>query len=246
MLYCKVNEQKVEGDFKMLSADTTLTNFFDYRTEEGSLSQVLCQPGKVALSEACARRLFGGKQAVGKQVEAHFRFGEVRPYEVAAVLKKREQSLLQFDMLIAHDPDFFWGGLTLLKLTPGTDAGHLADKLNEDKVPTLMPGQTKYYLDPLDAICFTTPDDSSQQTLDFVSQTPVQTLYISLLAAVLILIIACCNYTNMSLSRLLQQLRMIHVEKIDGGYLAQYPSATFRGCFSDGGAGIRLVHSAGQ
>ena len=64
----------------------------------------------------------------------------------------------------------------------------LADKLNEDKVPTLMPGQTKYYLDPLDAICFTTPDDSSQQTLDFVSQTPVQTLYISLLAAVLILI----------------------------------------------------------
>ena len=166
LLYCKVNEQKVEGDFKMLSADTTLTNFFDYRTEEGSLSQVLCQPGKVALSEACARRLFGGKQAVGKQVEAHFRFGEVRPYEVAAVLKKREQSLLQFDMLIAHDPDY-----------------------------------------------------SSQQTLDFVSQTPVQTLYISLLAAVLILIIACCNYTNMSLSRLLQQLRMIHVEKLMGATL---------------------------
>ena len=125
LLYCKVNEQKVEGDFKMLSADTTLTSFFDYRTEEGSLSQVLCQPGKVALSEACARRLFGGKQAVGKQVEAHFRFGEARTYEVAAVLKKREQSLLQFDMLIAHDPDFFWGGLTLLKLTPGTYAGHL-------------------------------------------------------------------------------------------------------------------------
>jgi hypothetical protein len=135
------------------------------------------------------------------------------------VLKKREQSLLQFDMLIAHDPDFFWGGLTLLKLTPGTDAGHLADKMNADKVPTLMPGQTKYYLDPLDAICFTTPDDASQQTLDYVSQTPVQTLYISLLAAVLILIIACCNYTNMSLSRLLQQLRMIHVEKLMGATL---------------------------
>ena len=219
LLYCKVNEQKVEGDFKMLSADTTLTSFFDYRTEEGSLSQVLCQPGKVALSEACARRLFGEKQAVGKQVEAYFRFGEARTYEVAAVLKEREQSLLQFDMLIAHDPDFFWGGLTLLKLTPGTDVGHLADKLNEDKVPTFMPGQTKYYLDPLDAICFTTPDDASQQTLDFVSQTPVQTLYISLLAAVLILVIACCNYTNMSLSRLLQQLRMIHVEKLMGATL---------------------------
>ena len=123
LLYCKVNEQKVEGDFKMLSADTTLTSFFDYRTEEGSLSQVLCQPGKVALSEACARRLFGGKQAVGKQVEAHFRFGEARTYEVAAVLKKREQSLLQFDMLIAHDPDFFWGGTYIAEADSGYGCG---------------------------------------------------------------------------------------------------------------------------
>ena len=219
MLYCKVDGQKVERDFMLISADTTLTHFFDYRTEEGSLEQVLRQPGKMALSTACARSLFGERQAIGKQVEVHLAYGGTRTYEVVAVLKEREQSLLQFDMLTANDPDLFWGGPTLLKLTPGTDAARLADKLNADKVPTLMPGQTKYYLDPLDAICFTTPDDASQQTLDFVSQTPVQTLYISLLAAVLILVIACCNYTNMSLSRLLQQLRMIHVEKLMGATL---------------------------
>ena len=219
MLYCKVDGQKVERDFMLISADTTLTHFFDYRTEEGSLEQVLRQPGKMALSTACARSLFGERQAIGKQVEVQLAYGGTRTYEVAAVLKKREQSLLQFDMLTANDPDLFWGGPTLLKLTPGTDAARLADKLNADKVPTLMPGQTKYYLDPLDAICFTTPDDASQQALDFVSQTPVQTLYISLLAAVLILVIACCNYTNMSLSRLLQQLRMIHVEKLMGATL---------------------------
>lgn len=219
MLYCKVDGQKVERDFMLLSADTTLTHFFDYRTAEGSLEQVLRQPGKMALSAACARSLFGERQVIGKQVEVHLAYGGTRTYEVAAVLKEREQSLLQFDMLTANDPDLFWGGPTLLKLTPGTDAARLADKLNVDKVPTFMPGQTKYYLDPLDAICFTTPDDASQQTLDFVSQTPVQTLYISLLAAVLILVIACCNYTNMSLSRLLQQLRMIHVEKLMGATL---------------------------
>ena len=219
MLYCKVDGQKVERDFMLISADTTLTHFFDYRTEEGSLEQVLRQPGKMALSTACARSLFGERQAIGKQVEVHLAYGGTRTYEVVAVLKEREQSLLQFDMLTANGPDLFWGGPTLLKLTPGTDAARLADKLNADKVPTFMPGQTKYYLDPLDAICFTTPDDASQQTLDFVSQTPVQTLYISLLAAVLILVIACCNYTNMSLSRLLQQLRMIHVEKLMGATL---------------------------
>ena len=231
LLYCKVNEQKVEGNFLMLSADTTLTRFFDYHAAEGSLEQALREPGKMALSAACARRLFGEGRAVGKQVEVHMRFGETRTYEVAAVLKEREQSLMRFDMLIAHDPDFFWGGVSLLKLSKGTDAARLADKINADQVPTLMPGQTRYYLEPLEAICFTTPNDTSQQSLTFISQTPVQTLYISLLAAVLILVIACCNYTNMSLSRLIQQLRMIHVEKLMGATLRNIRRQLFGDAF---------------
>lgn len=218
MLSCKVDGQKVDGNLILLSADTTLTRFFDYRTAQGSLEQVLHRPDQVALSAACARRLFGGGEAFGRHIEVQSESRGRQTYQVAAVLEERGQSLLRFDMLTAQTSDY-WGGPTLLKLSPGADAVRLADKINADQVPTLMPGQTKYHLDPLEAVCFTTPDDASQQTLDYISQTPVQTLYISLLAAVLILVIACCNYTNMSLSRLLQQLRMIHVEKLMGGTL---------------------------
>lgn len=218
MLTCKVDGQKVDGSLILLSADTTLTRFFNYRTAQGSLEQVLHRPDQVALSAACARRLFGGGEAFGRHIEVQSESRGRQTYQVAAVLEERGQSLLQFDMLTAQTSDY-WGGPTLLKLSPGADAVRLTDKINADQVPTLMPGQTKYHLDPLEAVCFTTPDDASQQTLDYISQTPVQTLYISLLAAVLILVIACCNYTNMSLSRLLQQLRMIHVEKLMGGTL---------------------------
>lgn len=218
MLSCKVDGRKVDGNLILLSADTTLTRFFDYRTAQGSLEQVLHRPDQVALSAACARRLFGGGEAFGRHIEVQSESRGRQTYQVAAVLEERGQSLLRFDMLTAQTSDY-WGGPTLLKLSPGTDAVRLADKINADQVPTLMSGQTKYHLDPLEAVCFTTPDDASQQTLDYISQTPVQTLYISLLAAVLILVIACCNYTNMSLSRLLQQLRMIHVEKLMGGTL---------------------------
>lgn len=218
MLSCKVDGQKVDGSLILLSADTTLTRFFDYRTAQGSLEQVLHRPDQVALSAACARRLFGGGEAFGRHIEVQSESRGRQTYQVAAVLEERGQSLLRFDMLTAQTSDY-WGGPTLLKLSSGADAVRLADKINADQVPTLMPGQTKYHLDPLEAVCFTTPDDASQQTLDYISQTPVQTLYISLLAAVLILVIACCNYTNMSLSRLLQQLRMIHVEKLMGGTL---------------------------
>lgn len=230
LLSCKVDGQKVESNFIVLSTDTTLTRFFDYRAAEGNLEQALRQPNKVALSAACARKLFGSREAVGQHIEVQMEGGDRQTYEVAAVLKEREQSLLRFDMLTASAANY-WGGPTLLKLSKGTNAARLADKINADKVPTMLPDQTKYYLDPLEAVCFTTPDDASQQVLDYISQTPVQTLYISLLAAVLILIIACCNYTNMSLSRLLQQLRMIHVEKLMGGTLQHIRMQLFGDAF---------------
>lgn len=230
LLSCKVDGQKVESNFIVLSTDTTLTRFFDYRAAEGNLEQALRQPNKVALSAACAHKLFGSREAVGQHIEVQMEGGDRQTYEVAAVLKEREQSLLRFDMLTASAANY-WGGPTLLKLSKGTNAARLADKINADKVPTMLPDQTKYYLDPLDAICFTTPDDASQQVLEFISQTPVQTLYISLLAAILILIIACCNYTNMSLSRLLQQLRMIHVEKLMGGTLQHIRMQLFGDAF---------------
>lgn len=83
----------------------------------------------------------------------------------------------------------------------------------------MIPEKTQYYVDPLSDIYFTTPDYDTQQPLPYINQSNVQLLYISLAAALLVLIIACCNYTNMSLSRVLQQLKMIHVEKLMGSSL---------------------------
>ena len=217
VLYFEVDGHRVEGNPMLLSADSTLTRFFDYREAEGDLHRVLTRPDQVALSAEGARRLFGGGQAVGRRIEAHLEGGAVKSYEVGAVLKERGQSLLRFDLLTRNEADYF-GGVTLLKLARGTDAESLADKVNRDGVPAMLE-TSRYYFDPIEAVCFTTPDDASQQPLPYISQTPVQTLYISLLAAVLILVIACCNYTNMSLSRLWQQLRMIHVEKLMGNTL---------------------------
>ena len=77
----------------------------------------------------------------------------------------------------------------------------------------------RYYVDPLSDIYFTTPDYDTQQPLPYINQSNVQVLYISLAAALLVLIIAGCNYTNMSLSRVLQQRKMIHVEKLMGSSL---------------------------
>ena len=86
--------------------------------------------------------------------------------------------------------------MTFLKLIPNTDAQQFTEKINHDKIPTLIPEKTQYYVDPLSDIYFTTPDYDTQQPLPYINQSNVQLLYISLAAALLVLIIACCNYTN--------------------------------------------------
>ena len=117
--YCKYGE-KIYHDIIFISADTTLQHFFHYHSIAGSLRQVLEQPGKVALSEAFAHKLFGDKNPLGELLEVKT-MTDTQNYEVAAILKSRSQSLLQFDMITGNGKDF-WGGVTLLKLTSNTDS----------------------------------------------------------------------------------------------------------------------------
>lgn len=211
--YCRYKEQNFQ-EVTLVCADTTMQHFFPYQAVAGSLKQTLEQPGKVALSEAFARKVFGNKNPLGEQLEVKTAMDGTKHYEVTAILKPRSQSLLRFDMLTGIDKDFF-GGATFLLLAPNANPRQLADKMNEDEVPTYLPGTTKYYVEPLSDLYFITPDKAGQ-TLPYINQSNAQLLYISLAAALLVLIIACCNYTNMSLSRVLQQLKMIHIEKLMG------------------------------
>lgn len=215
-LYCKEGDN-VFHDITFICADSTLPHFFQYQTIIGSLEQVLKQPGKIALSETFAHKIFGDKDPLGKIFEIKMTTN-TKNYEVAAILKVRSQSLLQFDMITGTDENFF-GGTTFLKLSANTSPERFAQKINQDKVPTLVPEKSQYYADPLSSIYFITPESDSQQSIPYINQSNVQLLYIGLAAALLVLLIACCNYTNMSLSRILQQLKMIHVEKLMGSGL---------------------------
>lgn len=217
LLYCKYKEN-IYQEATLICADTTLQHFFQYQTLVGSLQQTLEQPGKVALSETFARRLFGDSNPLGEILEVKTAMDGIKSYEVSAILKSRTQSILQFDMLTGIDDNFF-GGVTFLMLSSGASPELFAKKINQDEVPTLIPGTAQYYIDPLSDIYFVTPDSDNQQTIGYINQSNVQLLYISLAAALLVLFIACCNYTNMSLSRVLQQLKMIHVEKLMGSRL---------------------------
>ena len=207
----------------LLSTDTHLIDFFDYSAKEGSLEEVLSTPDKLAISAEYARKVFGNRSGIGEIIEAVNIKGEKKSFQVGAILKERPQSFLKFDMLTAETE--FFSGITLLKLTEGTDVEALLQKIKDDKIPTLVPGQTHYHIDPIQEVYFNT--DSHSATPGCLHYTNAQLLYIAFISALLVLTIACFNYSNLNLSRTLQQLKMIHIEKLMGAKLKEIRAQLF-------------------
>lgn len=206
----------------LLETNDALSNLFEYTTKEGNMNEVLASPNKIALSEDYARKAFGNKPCIGEIIESFNSKGEHHSYQVGAILKERPQSLIQFDMLTCNKDII--GGTIFLKLTEGADAQALQQKIKDDQVMTLIPGG-KYYVDPIKDIYFST--DTSSPIPGFCHQTNVQLLYIALLTALLVLAIACFNYSNLNLSRTVQQLKMIHIEKLMGAKLKEIRAQLF-------------------
>lgn len=216
--YIQYKEEIFNG-LNFICASPELIHFFDYKTVAGNIKEALTAPGKVAVSEATANKLFGTVPPLGQHIKGINDEGNISTYEVTAVFKERQQSLLHFDLLTSIDKDFF-GGFTLLQLNNPQDAPILEKKIENDKVPTLAPGETHYYIEPLSEIYIKKPSTSDQQPLAFIQQSDIQLLHIGLFSAILVLLIACFNYANLSLSRILQQLRMINIEKMMGATLS--------------------------
>lgn len=208
------------SDLEMIGADSTLPTFFPVEVISGDLKEALTRPNKIAIRESVVKRIFGKEDPLGKTLETESE-GKKTAYEVVAVMAEQTQSLLKYDVLTSKTADY-WGGATFLKLLPHVSAEQVEKAIRADKsIQTMMPDRTQYYVDSLSDLYFVQSQGTSQQQLPFIQQSQVQLLYIGLLAAILILVIACCNYTNMNLSRLMQQLKMIHVEKLMGGTLRE-------------------------
>ena len=208
--------------------DTTFARFFEYEVLHGNLHDALASPDKAALSESCARKLFGKTNPVGKIVQIDLADGGIRyedettplsrPFQIAAVLKEHSQSYLKFDMLTGIGQDYYGGGVALLKVSPSFDKEQFAQKIKADGVPTLQQEKGRYYFYTLQESYF---QHYTQESIPYIARSQQTLLLIGLISALLILLIACSNYINLSFSRILQQIRIIHTQKLMGATQAE-------------------------
>ena len=211
-----------------LYVDSTFFNIFTYNFVEGQPAHSLDDPYDVVLLKPVAEKLFGNESAVGKMVNIDDAYGK-HDFKVTGVVDQSlGKSHIEGNMFItmksgqtgkAISSMTEWAGNNFLfayvKLRPGTDPLAL-----EKKLPAFL---NKYAGDRLKALgmqkqlhlqhvadIHTSPGYSMTKAAD------PSFLLILVLIAVLVQVIACINFMNLSTARASKRAKEVGVRKVIG------------------------------
>ena len=213
-------------------ADANFFQVFDFQLLQGNPAQVLSEPMSVVLTEETARTFFGDTEPVGKTIEGL----QGKLYTVTGVAAvPPENSHLRFNALISWSStvpgvgplNLAWlnrwitqVNFTYLLLARGSHIEELEAKF-PDFMQTHMPEQAAeytLYLQPLSDIHLHSADLRFSGPLRLGSITYV---YLFGVVAVLILLIACINFVNLSTARATKRAKEIGVRKVLGALRRQ-------------------------
>lgn len=201
-----------QAPLQLITTNPSFLHFFPYKTLYGSLEEVLNHPDQIALTEEYALKYFGKKNPVNKTITIVQDNNNSQTYRIGAILKSREQSYLTFDAIVANNN--IGGGITLLMTRKPIDTKKFSEQLKKDNIPLFVEGGN-YYFTSLPDHYFSKREYNIEITSQIKRGQSVL-LYVSIVSAILIFLIACFNYINLNFSRLLQQVRMIHTQKLMG------------------------------
>jgi putative ABC transport system permease protein len=210
--------------------DSTFFDMFNYRFVGGNASRVLAEPYTIVLLKPVADKLFGKEEAVGKMISIDNSFGK-HDFKVTGVIDESAgKTHIHANMFMAMNSGGLgqyvrqnntWGGNNFLyayiKLRPDANAAAFEKKLPEflNKYGAAQMreiGMKKsLHLQPVSTI-HTTPgfEHELTKTLD------PSFLYILILIAVMIQVIACINFMNLSTARASKRAKEVGVRKVIG------------------------------
>jgi putative ABC transport system permease protein len=211
--------------------------FFDiFRLEfvQGSAKTALPNVNSLVMTQSEAARQFGTSNALGRTVAE--RTGEgTYDYKVTGVIKDLPpNSHLQLATIARFDPASWdsvpaayksWGSMSQLhyvKLRPGADAARINAALPawEKKIipPETMEGRTATRADIMDLKLVNVADVhlGEAQLGSLAPGNDPRTVYTFAIVAILILVMACINFINLSTARAGQRAREVALRKVLG------------------------------
>ena len=230
--------------------DSNFFSIFSFPLLHGNPKTALLNPHSVVLSEDMAEKQFGSTDVLGKTMLIK-NDSTFQPYTITGVSKTCPQnSSIKFDVLLPMNVpageetktenwgSFFLG--TFVMLSPNANINSVeakmqktyetdaADLIKKDKNPAET--EFKYILQPLTDIHLN--KEIPNQLSD--ASNPVYSYILSGIA-LLILLIACINFINLTVARSLSRAKEIGIRKISGGHrkqlILQFLGESFLLCF---------------
>ncbi|MGD2035290.1 MAG: ABC transporter permease, partial [Bacteroidales bacterium] len=218
-------------------ADANVFELFDFNLLKGDKSQVLEKPNTVVITPESGKKYFGDVNPIGKTIELNSD-GEL--YEVTGILDKvPANSHLQFDMLASFSSIGFsnddriqsWGNFrdmyTYFLLRKNTNLPAMNKKLQDFT--------TEYYIPMMENVGISYNDFLKSGNYVIHSLQPLKDIYLNTaytdeitlhgnkqllyalgLIGLMIIIIACFNFINLSTARASLRAKEIGVKKIIG------------------------------
>lgn len=210
---------------KVVDVDSDFFKLFSFPLVKGDPSTVLQQPGNVVLTETTAKKYFGSiDNAMGKLVT----LDKDLPLKVTGIAKDiPSNSHLQFDLVVPLEnyKDRSWmttwinnGIFTYVQLSPHATQAQVEKQLPQFIEKYMGSAMRRYgfhftlSLTPLKDIYFETPSEYG----DTVKHGDKTVVYIFLSIAILILLIACINFMNLSTIRAAERSKEVGLRKVLG------------------------------
>jgi putative ABC transport system permease protein len=217
---------------EVFAVDNSIFEMFDFGLEEGDERTALKEPETVVLTHESAVKYFGTGDAVGKSLSFEWE-GEPLDFKVMGILKEvPENSHIHFDMLISiasykEEPYTDWRSnylYTYVQVRENTSRQDLEEKLKTFVTHRLEPAYGDLLIhgrsihEVLKMHLFPIRDIHLHPTADWEVEPGgnILSVYIFCSTAVLILIIACLNFVNLSTARASKRAKEVSLRKTIG------------------------------
>ncbi|HEY0432668.1 MAG TPA: ABC transporter permease, partial [Chitinophagaceae bacterium] len=218
------HDDRLFSEKRFMYADSTFLQMFSFPLLEGNAAEALAGPHKVLLTQSSAKKYFGSADPVGKLLHVG---NDTVDYEITGILQDGPSaSQLKFDFVASFSSlgipkdaeDTYWDAnyTTYLMLRDRPSIASLERKLVPFMNKEKHDGATiRMHLEPFDTIHLHSPYAASEPNNSMAN------IYILAAVALLILIIACSTYINLSTARSLERAREVGVRKVAGAAKAQ-------------------------
>ncbi|MGZ3946122.1 MAG: ABC transporter permease [Mucilaginibacter sp.] len=213
MLY----KNKFFNEQGIVYADQSFFDLFSFKWIEGDQKKALSEPNEIVFTQSSAKRYFGNDNRVGKMVKVGSDSGLYKVTGVIADCPSNSQIkfnfLASFSTLRAEE-DTYWDAnyTTYLLLKDPGDIKTLQAKLPAfmKKEMTGAGATINFYLEPFKWIHLHSEYDG------FEPNNSITYIYIIAIVGVLILVIACFTYINLSTARSIERAKEVSVRKVVG------------------------------